>query len=90
MKLKKDIEFNKLKLYGFIEDEANCEEGDHYCDSNNYYYEFNNSYGARFRLVVNILTREFGLLALSEEVGLIQLYELDIFVSLIRDELVEI
>ncbi|MDM0587746.1 hypothetical protein QTH25_13295 [Clostridium perfringens] len=89
MKLKDNIDFKELEKYGFIEDPDNCEEGEHYYGENNYYYEFKGCYSAEFRLVVNIHTREFEILTMSEEYGLIQLCDLDMIVKLIKDGLVE-
>lgn len=89
MKLKDNIKFDELLKYGFVEDEANVEEGDHFYGTNNYYYKFKNSYGAEFRLVVNIHSREVEILALARETGLLQLCDLDIFVELIKKGVVE-
>lgn len=89
MKLKQDISFEKLEEYGFIEDPSNCEFGDTYYGTNNYFYEFKQSYGAEFRLTVNMHTKEFEILAMAEEYGLIQLCDLDIIVKLIKDGLIE-
>ncbi len=89
MKLKDNIDFKELEKYGFIEDPANCEPGEHYYSSNNYYYAFTNCYGTESRLTVNIHTREFEILTMSEEYGLIQLCDLDMIVKLIKDGLVE-
>lgn len=89
MKLKDNIDFKELEKYGFIEDPANCESGEHYYDNNNYYYAFTNCYGAEGRLTVNIHTREFEILIMAEEYGLIQLCDLDIIVKLIKDGMVE-
>lgn len=88
MKLKESVEFKELEKFGFIEDPANCEVGDTYYQENNYYYEFNGSYGAEFRLVVNLYDREIKLLALSKERGLIELYNLNIFKELIENNLI--
>ncbi|EGT3606780.1 hypothetical protein FKF97_10275 [Clostridium perfringens] len=89
MKLKDNVDFKELEKYGFIEDPVNCEFGDTYYGSNNYFYEFKQSYGAEFRLTVNMHTRYFEILAISEEYGLIQLCDLDIIVKLIKDGLIE-
>ncbi|WP_075810222.1 hypothetical protein [Clostridium perfringens] len=89
MKLKDNVEFKELEKYGFIEDLDNCEEGEHYCGENNYYYNFISCYSAEFRLVVNIHTRKFEILAMAKRTGLLQLCDLDIMVKLIKDGLIE-
>lgn len=89
MKLKDSIDFSELIKYGFVEDGANCEHGDHYYGSNNYYYEFEESFGAEFRLVVNVHDRKFEILSLSKNEGLMQLLDLDIILKLFEDGLIE-
>lgn len=89
MKLKENINFKDLEKYGFIEDPSNCEPGETYYGDNNYYYEFNSCYSADFRLVCNMHTREFEILAMSKEIGLLQLCSLDIFIKLVKDGLIE-
>lgn len=89
MKLKQGVSFEELEKCGFVEDPVNCEFGDTYYGSNNYFYEFKQSYGAEFRLVVNMHTGEFEILAMTGEYGLIQLCDLDIIVKLIKDGLIE-
>ena len=89
MKLKDNIDFKKLEKYGFIEDPNNCEEGEHYYGENNYYYEFKSCYSAEFRLVVNIHTRKFEILAMAKNTGLLQLCDLGVIVELMKDGLIE-
>lgn len=89
MKLKDNIDFSELIKYGFIEDGANCEHGEHYYSSNNYYYEFEETFGADFRLVVNAHDRKFEILSLSKDGGLTQLLDLDIILKLFKDGLIE-
>ena len=89
MKLKDSVDFKELEKYGFIEDPNNCEEGEHYYGENNYYYEFKSCYSSEFRLVVNIHTRKFEILAMAKNTGLLQLCDLDIIMELMKDGLIE-
>lgn len=85
IKLKDDIEFKKLKKYGFFEDEVNCEEGDHYYHLNNYYIEIGN-----FRITVNMIDRHIDILCLSNETGVHNIFNLKPLYDLIVNNMVEV
>ena len=90
MKLKENINFKDLEKYGFVEDPSNTRYDNPYDNKdNNYYYKFNRSYSADFRLICNMYTREFKILAIRKNIGSQQLCDLDIFMKLIKDGLVE-
>lgn len=88
IKLKDNVPFDALVLdYGFIKDEANCENPeDHYYWLNNYYYQGNND----FRITINMLNRKLEILCLAKEEELYQLSELIPIMELIEDGLLEI
>lgn len=85
MKIRDDIDFEYLKTIGFVEDENNVSEGDHYYSSNNYYYEFDEE----SRLVVNMLDREISIFTLSDD-RLCGVYNLDKILEIFKLGIIEI
>lgn len=84
MKIRNDIDFKQLEAIGFIEDECNVSEGDHYYSGNNYYYEFDEE----SRLVVNMLDREMSILTLSDD-RLCGVYSLDKILEMFKMNMIE-
>lgn len=85
MKLKRDINFNDLIQYGFVEDEVNCEHPeDHYYHLNNYY----NQIHEKFRIVINVHSRNIEIFCLSD--GLENTDNLNVLYRMIRDGIIEI
>ena len=84
MKIRDDIDFKQLEVIGFIEDECNISEGDHYYSGNNYYYEFDEE----SRLVVNMLDREISILTLSDDI-LCGVYNLDKILEMFKMNMIE-
>lgn len=81
LKLNPDHTLEKLTEYGFIEDAANVEPGDHYYSTNNHYLT---DEGGRFRLVVNHLEGKVELLHRGND-GLDSFEHLDTLATLISD-----
>lgn len=85
VRLKKDVPFKTLKEYGFVEDDANCEPGDHYYHGNNYYLEKGD-----FRITVNMHDRHIDILCLAKETGVHNIFEVKPLFDLFTSGLVEV
>jgi len=86
IKLKDNINLNKLAQYGFIEDPTNCEHPeDHYYHLNNWFCQINNE----FRITVNTNNRHIDILCYVEETGLFNIFNLKPLYNLIKDNMVE-
>jgi len=78
--------FEKLKDYGFEEDLANCEVGDHYYHGNNYYYQDKN-----FRIVINMHCKTIEIMCLPEDTCVNNNYKiLNKIVELTNDGLIDL
>jgi hypothetical protein len=86
VKLKDIKDLTKLTEYGFIEDPANCEVGDHYYHSNNYYLWVNGD----FRITVNTHDGHVDVLCLADESGLYTMFYLKPLYDLFASGLIEI
>lgn len=86
LKLKDHVPFDALLPYGFIEDPANCEPGDHYYHMNNHYYDGGTN---TFRLVVEHLDRRVSMLHRGAD-DLRQFDDLSVIAKLTADGLVDI
>lgn len=86
LKLKDHVPFDALLPYGFIEDPANVEPGDHYYSTNNHYYDGGTD---TFRLVVEHVDRRISMLHRGDA-GLNQFDDLSVIAKLTADGLVGI
>ena len=86
IKLKKDVDFKQLIAFGFEEDSANCEPGDHYYHLNNYYAQV----GRNFRITVNMLDGHIDVLCLANESGLHNIFNIKPLFDLLTSGLVEV
>lgn len=86
MRLKEDVEFKNLVDFGFEEDPANCEKGDHYYHLNNYYTQV----GKDFRVTVNMIDRHIDVLCLAKESGLHNMFNVKPLFDLFSNGLVEV
>lgn len=86
IRLKDDVDFGKLNEFGFEEDSANCEKGDHYYHLNNYYIQV----GKDFRVTVNMLDRHIDILCLTSETGLHNMFNIKPLYDLISFGLTEV
>jgi hypothetical protein len=86
IRLKKEVDFKKLIEFGFEEDQANCEIGDHYYHLNNYFVQV----GKEFRVTVNILDRHIDVLCLASEPGLHNMFNIKPLYDLLSSGLVEV
>lgn len=85
IKLKDGIDFAKLLEFGFMEDEVNCEKGDHYYHLNNYYIQIDD-----FRITVNMLDRHIDILCLASEKRLYNMFNLKSLYQLVSNNMVEL
>lgn len=86
IKLKDFIDFKKLEEFGFQEDPANCEPGDHHYHMNNYFIQIDD----HFRITVNMIDRHIDVLCLAEEKSLYNIFNLKPLFDLIASDLVEV
>jgi hypothetical protein len=86
VKLKDEVNFEKLTDFGFVEDDSNCEKGDVYYHLNNYYVQA----GKDFRVTVNILDRHIDVLCLAQETGVHNIFNVKPLFELLTSGLVEI
>lgn len=86
IKLKDDVPFHILTRFGFEEDSANCEPGDHYYHLNNYYIQINNE----FRITVYMTNRCIDILCLPSDTCVHNIYNIKPLFDLISNGLVEI
>lgn len=85
VKLKDDVDFEKLKEFGFEEDPNNCEVGDHYYHLNNYYIQV----GEDFRVTVNMLNRCIDVLCLPKVTSVYNMFNVTPLFDLMTSGLVE-
>ena len=86
LKLKNHVPFDALLPYGFIEDPANVEPGDHYYSTNNHYYDGGTD---TFRLVVEHVDRRISMLHRGTD-DLNRFNDLSVIAKLTADGLVGI
>ena len=86
IKLKDDVDFEKLKELGFEPDPANCDHpADHYYHLNNYYA----AVGENFRVTVNTVNRSVDVLCLAGSAGLHNMANIKPLFDLLSSGLVE-
>lgn len=83
--IKDTVNFNQLSEYGFVEDEANCNDPeDHYYYLNNWYCQNGN-----FRITVSTLSKRLDILCLAKDRELYNIYDFDVLFDLFNDGLIE-
>lgn len=86
LKLKKEVSFETLSKYGFIEDPVNCEHPDDaYYWLNNWFYQANEE----IRITISINNRGIEVLCLPKHLRLVNSFNIDVLFDLFKDGLIE-